>query len=225
MRQAATPARAPAAPFSFGSRPAIVCVFAAATRLLVVWGWTTGEAFVANGGQRGGWPEKMGPEGGRPARAGLSEAILHFLERGVSLVVASSDRANQPRVGRALAVHVPADGARIGVCLDRTANAALLAAVAETGRFALTATEPSTHLSIQLIGEDAVVTAADEEATVLAARHVDAFVAELALIGYGDAFTRALMAHDPATLAVVRFCPSRLYDQTPGPKAGTAVPP
>ncbi|WP_247879404.1 hypothetical protein ACHMW5_06160 (plasmid) [Azospirillum melinis] len=184
---------------------------------------------MANGGQRGGqragWPERLGPEGGRPARAGLSEAILTFLERGVSLVVSSSDRANRPRVGRALAVQVPADAAWIGVCLDRTANAALLAAVAETGRFALAATEPSTHLSIQLIGDDATVTAADAEATALAARHVDAFAAELALIGYGDAFTRALMAHDPATLAVVRFCPSRLYDQTPGPKAGTAVPP
>ncbi|WP_377811358.1 hypothetical protein [Azospirillum sp. A29] len=184
---------------------------------------------MANGGQRGGqrgaWPERMGPEGGRPARAGLSEAILTFLERGVSLVVSSSDRANRPRVGRALAVQVPADSTWIGVCLDRTANAALLAAVAETGRFALAATEPSTHLSIQLIGEDATVTAADPEAMAMAARHVDAFAAELALIGYGEAFTRALMAHDPATLAVVRFCPSRLYDQTPGPKAGSAVPP
>lgn len=187
---------------------------------------------MANGGQRGrqrdGRPERMGPEGGRPG--GLSEAILRFLERGVSLVVASSDGANRPQVGRALAVCATAGGeldggARIGVCLDRTANAALLAAVAETGRFALAATEPSTHLSIQLIGEDAIVTAADAAEQEQAARHVDAFAAELALVGYGDAFTRALMAHDPAALAVVRFRPSRLYDQTPGPKAGTAVPP
>lgn len=180
---------------------------------------------MANGGQRDGWPERLAPEGGRPARAGLSEAILRFLERGVSLVVASSDGANRPLVGRALAVRAPDGGARIGVCLDRTANAVLLAAVAETGRFALTATEPSTHLSIQLIGEDATVTAADAEEEALAARHVDAFAAELALVGYGDAFTRALMAHDPAALAVVRFRPLRLYDQTPGPKAGAAVPP
>jgi len=156
---------------------------------------------------------------------GLSEAVIRFLERGVSVSVASSDRAKRLRLGRALGCRASADGAWLSVYLDRAASGALLAAIAETGRVAVVITEPSTHRSVQVKGEDARVGALEPEEAGIPAHHTDAFVVELAGIGFTEDFTRALMAHDPADVVAVRLRPAAVFDQTPGPNAGARVPP
>lgn len=49
-----------------------------------------------------------------------------------------------------------------------------------------------------------------------------AFGKELASLGYGEAAAEALaMIITTDTLAAVRFTPDIVFDQTPGPRAGT----
>ncbi|WP_247871973.1 hypothetical protein [Azospirillum sp. TSO35-2] len=160
---------------------------------------------------------------------GLGDATIAFLARRVSVSVASSDRANRPCVGRALGARASADGARLTVLVDGRANAALVAAVAETGRLAVVISEPSTHRSIQVKGDTAVVATPTADEAALPAHHTDLFVAELVGIGFTEPFVRTVCAHDPADLVALHLRPGAVFDQTPGPNAGaplsTRVPP
>ncbi|MGQ9367908.1 hypothetical protein [Azospirillum sp. ST 5-10] len=158
---------------------------------------------------------EFGPGGGFAA----------FLDEGVSVVVSSSDRANRPVLSRALACRVEPDGRRVGLLLSASASAALLDAVAETGRLAVVVTRPSTHRSVQLKGEDARVVPPTAGALDAVAHHVGPFVRDLESIGFEEPFVRTLMACDPADLAALVFTPSAGFDQTPGPKAGDALAP
>lgn len=155
----------------------------------------------------------------------LSPALIAFLEGDVSLMLASRDAAGWPTLGRALACDVSPDDGRLTVYFARTPNAALLAAVAESGQAALVVTKPSTHHSIQLKGRDAAVAPAGEGAAPVVAQHVAGFTRDVGLIGFSAAFSRTLMVHDPRDLAAVTFTPEAAFDQTPGPRAGDPVEP
>ncbi|WP_431861988.1 hypothetical protein [Azospirillum sp.] len=155
----------------------------------------------------------------------LSPALIAFLQGDVSLTLACRDAAGWPTLGRALACEVSSDGGRLTVYLARTPNAALLAAVMESGLAALVVTKPSTHHSVQLKGRDAAVVLAGEGAGPAVAHHVAGFTRDVGLIGFSAAFSRTLMAHDPRDLAAVTFTPEAAFDQTPGPRAGDPVQP
>ena len=155
----------------------------------------------------------------------LSPALIAFLEGDTSLMLASTDAAGWPVLGRALACGVSGDGGRLTVLLAAAPNAALLAAVEETGLAALVVNKPSTHRSVQFKGRDAAVAPAGKDAGPTVARHVAGFARDVGLIGFSAAFSRTLTAHDPRGLAAVSFTPEAAFDQTPGPRAGDPVEP
>jgi len=159
----------------------------------------------------------------RITTAALGEDLAAFLESGVSIVAASCDAAGRPVVGRALGCEVAGGGTALTLYLAATPNAALLQAVSGTGRIAVVFTQPSNHRSIQVKGEAAVVAPAGAQAQPLLARHVAEFCADLALIGFSEPFTRTFMAHDPGDVVSVSFSPAEIFDQTPGPRAGSPL--
>ena len=156
---------------------------------------------------------------------GLDETVRRFLDRSLSVNVATSDRDGRPLVARAVAARVsPEDGERLTVLIDGRANAALVAAVAETGRLAVVFTEPSTHRSIQIKDDSATVADPTAEEAALPGPYIDGFIAELAGMGFTEAFVRAVMEFDPADLVALHLAPAAVFDQTPGPKAGERIP-
>ncbi|CBS90218.1 hypothetical protein [Azospirillum lipoferum] len=155
---------------------------------------------------------------------GVGAAVLRFLDRSLSVNVATSDRANRPLVARAVAARASCGGERLTVLLDGRANAELVAAVADTGRLAVVFSEPSTHRSLQVKGDGAVVTAPTAEEAALAGPYLDGFIAELTGIGFTEPFIRAVMTCDPVDLVALHVRPATVFDQTPGPKAGEPVP-
>ncbi|HYH20870.1 MAG TPA: hypothetical protein VD995_19870 [Azospirillum sp.] len=155
----------------------------------------------------------------------LSRELIAFLKGDISIMLASGDRTGLPTLGRALACDVSADGRRLTVFLAAKPNAALLSAIADSARVALVVNRPSTHRSIQLKGWDAEVAPAGEGAAAAVARHGAGFCRDVGLIGFDEAFSRTLMAHDPDDLAAVTFTPVAAFDQTPGPRAGGPVGP
>ncbi|WP_207461374.1 hypothetical protein [Azospirillum sp. SYSU D00513] len=155
----------------------------------------------------------------------LTDALAAYIEGGISIVVSSGDAGRGPTVGRAVGCRVSADRRSVTVFLSAGANAALLEAVAATGRFAAAFSEPTTHRSIQLKGSDAAVTPAGEGLQTLLDHHAAGFVRELTRIGYTEAFTRTLLAADPDEVAAVTFTPTGIFDQTPGPRAGDPLDP
>lgn len=155
---------------------------------------------------------------------GLDETVLRFLDRSLSVNVATSDRDGRPLVARAVAARVSPGGERLTVLIDGRANAALVAAVAGTGRLAVVFTEPSTHRSIQIKDDAASVAAPTVEEAALPGPYIDGFIAELSGMGFTEAFVRAVMEFDPADLVALHLDPAAVFDQTPGPKAGERIP-
>ncbi|WP_434623478.1 hypothetical protein [Azospirillum sp. B2RO_4] len=158
----------------------------------------------------------------------MDETVRRFLDRSLSVNVATSDSNARPLVARAVAARVSPGmspgGERLTVLIDGRANAALVAAVAETGRLAVVFTEPSTHRSIQIKDDCASVAIPTAEEAALPGPYIDGFIAELAGMGFTDSFVRAVMAFDPADLVALHLDPADVFDQTPGPKAGERIP-
>ena len=146
-----------------------------------------------------------------------------FIQSGVSIVVASRDATNAPRVARALGCRVSADRRRVTVYLGAFQAAPLLAAIRAEGAIAVAFNLPSTHRAFQLKGTDAAAVPLDRSDVEHAQRYVDAFAADIGLLGYAEAYGRALLWFDPAELTGIAFTPAAAFEQTPGPRAGVRL--
>ncbi len=150
----------------------------------------------------------------------LNEALVAFLESGISISVAACDRDRRATVSRAVSCRVSMDRRRLTVVLAASACAPLLRAIAATGAVAVVFSEPTTHRSVQLKGTGAEIGPVAADLLPLLSDHVAAFTHELAQIGFSAEFTRTLMSYDPAELVAVSFSPTGAFTQTPGPDAG-----
>lgn len=152
----------------------------------------------------------------------LSEKNAAFIQCHTSMSVGARDARNRPMVGRALGCRVSADRRRLTIYLSASRAAPLLDCLRQTGVIALAVTRPSTHETLQFKGAVIGITPLTEEDRRTIAAYRESFVAELALIGYGPGFAGGILAGDDDAVAVL-FEPSAMFDQTPGPKAGTRM--
>jgi|SRR5262245_13436014 len=97
-------------------------------------------------------------------------------------------------------------------------------AIRATGMIAATFTQPSTHISVQLKGMDATSARARAADIELSKLTVDRFVADAAPLGYPEDVLRTVFWSDPADLIAITFSPTAAFLQTPGPRAGEALP-
>jgi hypothetical protein len=153
----------------------------------------------------------------------LDEEHAAFIQSGVSILAASRDPANAPKLARAVGCRVAPDRRRVVVLLAASQATGLLAAIRATRAIAVGFNEPSTHRAFQLKGTDAAVSVPEAGDPKTAARYVDAVAADICRLGWNDAFARALVAFDPAELVAIAFTPSAAFDQTPGPRAGARL--
>ncbi len=82
---------------------------------------------------------------------------------------------------------------------------------------------PGTHRTVQIKGTRAATTPATPTQQVRARMHVDAIIERLVALGYAEAALRVFFSHDPETLLAVRFAPTAVFAQTPGPRAGERI--
>jgi len=150
----------------------------------------------------------------------LSDDVLAFLQRRVLVSVASRNADRVPSVVRCVGFR--ADRASQGVTAFVVARQAehVLADIRATGQVAMVFSEPSTHRTLQLKGERAIVGALEDGDWPAIGAYGEAAVAELAPLGYAEAWTRTLVECTPAQVLAVRFVPSSAFAQTPGPRAG-----
>jgi hypothetical protein len=153
----------------------------------------------------------------------LDEEHAAFVQGGVSILAASRDPANAPKLARAVGCRVSPDRQRVTVFLATPQAAGLLAAIRATRAIAVGFNEPSTHRAFQLKGADAAVSALEAGDREIAARYVASVATDICRLGWSDGFARALVAFDPAELVAVGFTPAAAFDQTPGPRAGARL--
>jgi hypothetical protein len=152
----------------------------------------------------------------------LREEHAVFVRRYTSMSVGVRARDNRPIVGRALGCRVSVDRRRLTIFLSQSREKEVLDCLRENRAIALTVTRPQTHETLQFKGEvrDILPLSAEDVAEIAAYRQ--SFVEELAALGYEAAFSWAVVGGAEDAVAVV-IEPNAMYDQTPGPKAGTRL--
>ena len=155
--------------------------------------------------------------------APLPPDLVAIMARGVSVIVASRDAALRPSLMRAVGSRVEADGGDITVYLSRPQSRQLVQDLAATGHVAVVFSVPSTHRSVQLKASRVEMRNADADDAAVLARYLASMEHEVQQVGFAPPLTRAMLAHRLDDVVAVRFTPEQAFDQTPGPRAGTAI--
>ena len=153
----------------------------------------------------------------------LTPDQVAFLQGPLSMNVGAVGRDGWPCVTRAQGIVVARDRQSLTVLLSAARSQAVLDALHAGSAITLVVSRPQTHATLQLKAaraERVPVTAAHRATST---RSVAALGTELAALGYGDAVAALAALLPTDTLAALRFVPDIVFDQTPGPQAGTVL--
>lgn len=153
----------------------------------------------------------------------IDEELAAFLQGGVSMHAASSTPGRPPGLARPLGCRVSADRRTVTVLLLASHAGSMLEDFRANGRIAVVFSLPSSHRSVQLKGVDARVESLQPEDARIVGRYRQAFVDQLASLGFDTSLPRTLLAGAQDDLVAVAFTPSGAFVQTPGPGAGAAL--
>lgn len=155
--------------------------------------------------------------------ATLNDEQVRFIESGVSISAASRDVRRVPSVSKVVGCRVATDRRQITVLVDAVQAGQLLEDVEASKALAVVFCLPSSHRTLQLKGRDACQVALAPGDAALAARHRDAFAEDLLPLGYALPFARATHEFQAQQLRALCFTLSDLFEQTPGPNAGSRL--
>ena len=155
----------------------------------------------------------------------LSPAHIALVDSGISAIVASRDAQLRPSLMRAVGTHISADGQQVSVFLRPSQAGQLLADLAAGGPIAAVFSDPPSNHTLQLKAAGARIRAARPGDQALLRRYLVAMQHCVGQVGYGPAYVAAMLAAPPQDLVAVEFTPESAFDQTPGPRAGTALTP
>ncbi|WP_114968486.1 hypothetical protein [Rhodoferax ferrireducens] len=154
----------------------------------------------------------------------LTPDLIAMVDGGVSTIVSSCDAALHPSVMRAVGSAITPDGLSISVYLSRRQSRQLLQDVAASGHIAVVFSQPFSHRTLQVKATSARTRSALPADQPVLQRYLLAMQEEVSRVGFDPAFTRAMLAYQFDDLVVISFEPTQAFDQTPGPKAGAALP-
>lgn len=150
----------------------------------------------------------------------LDASHAEFIQHHVSINIASRDPDNLPSVSRALGCRVSADRRQVTVFIPRSRSSKLLKDIVTSCSVAVVFSRPSTHETLQLKGEDAVVSELQSGDRRYIEHCKQQFVEELSKISYSTEFATAVISQSNDEAIAVTFTPSAAFVQTPGPGAG-----
>ena len=154
----------------------------------------------------------------------LSPEHIAMIDKGVSTIVASRNAAHRPSLMRAVGAAIAPDGSELTVYLVRSRSRQLLQDVAANGQVAVVFSEPLSHRTVQVKAREVELrSAVDADAPVLQ-RYLRSMEHEIGNVGLSASFVQAMLACRLDDVVAIRLRPSEAFDQTPGPKAGSALP-
>lgn len=150
----------------------------------------------------------------------FSDDVRSIIEAGTSLIVSTVGSDGEPRASRAFALTIVDDGADL-VRVVVSADDAVLVEQLQTGRIAITAADVRTLRSVQLKGRITRVepSTVDDERTV--EEHTALFFRAIhETDGHDPTMTCKML---PLATVSVELVVEQLFDQTPGPSAGSPL--
>jgi hypothetical protein len=156
----------------------------------------------------------------------ISAELKAFLESGVSVVVGTRDADLVPEITRAWGVLVSKDRKSISLCVPLATSQKTLDNLAGNGQITVCCSLPTSYKTVQLKGQ-CVETADPRRADLTAVeRHREAFGRLNDRIGFRrqrvETFWQRELETSPV-LVKLRFVPEQIFDQTPGPDAGSPL--
>lgn len=150
----------------------------------------------------------------------IGEGVRQLIAEGTATVIATCDEALRPALTRGWAVAVSTDGGELTLCLEAADGSPTRTNLEASGAVAITCSRPTTYRTVQVKGEVAAVEEPTAEQLEAVARHAAAFSAEVEPLGLPPRAGERLLG---GGLVAVRVRPLEVFDQTPGPKAGTRL--
>lgn len=142
-----------------------------------------------------------------------------LIASGPAVMVASRDAELRPEIARGWGPVVLDRGAAVRVCLIAPPGAPTRDNLAENGQVAMNCTLPSSYRALQVKGVVLELGDPTEEDLQRAREHAVRFVAETVKVGAPAPGEHYVAAVDLA----VTFAAQAVFDQTPGPAAGSSA--
>ena len=142
---------------------------------------------------------------------------------GVSVHVATRDARLRPSVMRAMGSRVDVAAGTVTVYLARRQSRELIADLESNGHVAVMFSAPSTMRTVQLKAGRAELRAATEDDRPVLEQYLRAMEREIAAVGYPAPLVRAMFAWRLDDLVALTVTPEQVFEQTPGPKAGSVI--
>jgi hypothetical protein len=151
----------------------------------------------------------------------MSNARIHrCLEPGLSILVGTVDAKGTPACCRAVAITSHDSLETVTVYLPVATSHATIQNIAMTGRLAVATTHPIEHSATQLKGATKETRLAREDEAAFVRGRLDDWANILHTLGVPQRLSHSV-AHWPAFAVTMRV--EQVFDQTPGPKAGTSL--
>jgi hypothetical protein len=146
-----------------------------------------------------------------------------FMQGPVSLNVGACGADGQPSLARAVGCTISPERGAVRLLLSRTQAALLLAHLRERGAVAAVFSDPLTHRTIQLKGQDAAAAPATPDDLEVARSYRAGFASVLGPLGHPPELIHALLDYPDHDVVALSFTPSAAFNQTPGPGAGAPL--
>jgi hypothetical protein len=143
------------------------------------------------------------------------------LDEGYAAVAATCDERLRPELARVWGMEVSPDGRSVTFCVEAPPGSRMRANLERGCAVAITATKPTTYRSIQVKGRLRGVWEPTEADLARAVGQRDAFAQDVAALGIEPA--RGVRFMRDEALCAVEIDVDELYDQTPGPAAGSRL--
>ena len=156
----------------------------------------------------------------------LSAELKTFIERGVSVMVGTRDAELVPELVRAWGPRVSQDGKSVSLCVAKAAGARTIGNLRGNGRVAVTFASPGNSMAIQMWGRCIKTGPAGRQDLAAVEAHRGAFIELNKGLGVPPAFIEALWQREAAgspDMVTIRLVAEQIFNQTPGPGAGSRL--
>jgi hypothetical protein len=158
--------------------------------------------------------------------AALTEELTRLAEGGVAVIVGTRDANRVPEMARGWGVRVLPDRQQVELSIAECSGRRTLDNLTGNQQIAITLAIPSTYRSIQIKGRALETSVPLPEDLERVDHHREAFLQEVESVGLARPLAARLFAAEmevsPA-LVKIRLSIDEIFDQTPGPKAGSRL--
>ena len=156
----------------------------------------------------------------------IPDKIKAFIESGTSVVVGTRDMGLAPEIVRVWGPRVSEDRLSVSVCVALATSGKTRDNLEINGRISVSFTLPTNLQSVQLKGTWIETTEPNAADLMAVEQHREAFSSLNERIGIPRRATDTLWRRELETSSVLvklRFVTEQVFDQTPGPNAGSRL--